>query len=218
LKCARCGHAITAENHKGHTYYSCATSNKCGGYWREEKINAMIADALSRFHISEKTKESIRVALLESHEEEAELTKAELQKLQGEFAQNESWLHKLYDDRLKAIVTEDFFKLKYNAIQQRQQEIQSELEKLKQINEDYMEEALQILELMQGMRNQWVRANQEQRAKIAKILILELRLNDVSCSIEWNKPFDLLYDMENVKSGVSEGSRTPNLWIHSPVL
>jgi hypothetical protein len=167
----------------------------------------LIADALSRFHISDKTKESIRVALLESHEEEAELTKAELQKLQGEFAQNESWLHKLYDDRLKAIVTEDFFKLKYNAIQQRQQEIQAEIEKLKQINEDYMEETLTILELMQGMRNQWIRANLEQKAKIAKILILELQLDDVSCSIEWNIPFDLLYDLENVKSGVPLGTK-----------
>ena len=204
LRCAQCGHAITAESHKGHTYYSCATSNKCGGYWREEKIDAIIAGALSKFHISEQTKESIKVALLESHEEEAEFSRTQLQILQGEFAQNDSWFHKLYEDRLKGIVDEDFFKIKYNSIKQRQHEIQADIERLKQKNQDYMEEALQILELMQSMRNQWDKADLEKKASIAKILILELKLSDVSCSIEWNKPFDLLYDVGKVKSGVRQ--------------
>ncbi|UCC41902.1 MAG: recombinase zinc beta ribbon domain-containing protein [Candidatus Aminicenantes bacterium] len=194
--CGYCGHSVTAETHKGYVYCRCANSKKCQqGYHREEKLDSMFADTLGKFYLDDTIKEWIIEALNESHNEEERFVKSELAKLQREYARNENRLHQVYRDKLDGLIQEDFFKSIFNKIQQRQQEIRMDLDKLKQKNFNYMKEALLILELLQDVKNQYIRASKEQKSKILKILVSNVELKGVNTSFYWNKPFDILFEL-----------------------
>lgn len=196
LKCGYCGHSITAETHKGHNYYSCANPKKCGqGYHREEKIDKMFGDELRKFRLTDEVKEWAIDALRQSHEEEEQFTKNELTRLQTEYTRNETKKHHIYQDKLEGEISQEFLKEEFNQIQQRQQEIQSDIERLQQKNHDYMQAGLQILELVQDIENTYLRANMEQKSKMLKILSSNLELKGVNSSFHWNKPFDILYKL-----------------------
>lgn len=196
LRCGYCGHSITAETHKGHNYYSCANPNKCGQeYYREEKIDKMFADELRKFRLTDEVKEWTIDALRQSHEEEEQFTKNELARLQREYTRNETKKHQIYQDKLEGEISKEFLKEEFNGIQQRQQEIQSDIERLQQKNHNYMQAGLQILELVQDIENTYLRANMEQKSKMLKILSSNLELKGVNTSFYWNKPFDILYEL-----------------------
>ena len=196
LRCGYCGHSITAETHKGHNYYSCANPKKCGqDYHREEKIEKMFADALGKLRLDDKVKEWTVEALRQSHEEEEQFVKKELAMLQRESTRNETKKHQIYQDKLEGEISKEFLIEEFNGIQQRQQEIQSDMARLQQKNNDYMQEGLLILELVQDIKNQYLKADMEQKSKMLKILLSNLELKGVDSSFHWNKPFDILYKL-----------------------
>ena len=119
LKCGYCGCAITTEVIKGrYTYYRCTYGKrKCGQrIYREEKIDAMFADALENFHITEEIVKWAKEALNHSHEIEKKEVDARLSRLRKQYTRNESYLHKIYQDLLesKKGITEEFFRTEFN--------------------------------------------------------------------------------------------------------
>jgi len=141
---------------------------------------------------------SVRISLNRSN------CKAETQKLQKEYSRNETRLHQIYEDRLNDIIPQDFFLHKFNDIQNRQQDILVDLEKLGQKNHDYIQEGILILELMKDIRKIYENANFENKAKILNVLLSNCELKGASTSFYWNKPFDILFEMgETEKWGSS---------------
>ncbi len=165
------------------------------GYHREEKIDKMFVDALGKFCLNDELKKWTVEGLKYSHEEEGEFVKNELVRLQREYTRNEGMKHKIYQDKLEGEISKEFLKEEFNRIQERQQEIQSDIERLQQKNHDYMQEGLLILELVQDIKNQYVKANMEQKSKMLKILCSNLELKGVNSCYNWNKPFDILYEL-----------------------
>ena len=45
------------------------------------------------------------------------------------------------------------------------------------------------------LKSQYLRANLEHKAKMLKILLSNCELKGVSTSFQWNKPFDVLFEM-----------------------
>ncbi len=63
---------------------------------------------------------------------------------------------------------------------------------------------LKILELMKNIKNQYLRANLENKSKILKILLSNCKLKGVNTSFYWNKPFDILFELgQNENRGPS---------------
>ena len=62
-----------------------------------------------------------------------------------------------------------------------------------------MEEGLRILELVQDIKNTYVKAKLEDKAKILKILSSNCTLKGVSVTFHWNKPFDILFKLGQSK-------------------
>ncbi len=62
-----------------------------------------------------------------------------------------------------------------------------------------MEEGLRILELVQDIKNTYVKAKLEGKAKILKILSSNRTLKGVSVTFHWNKPFDILFKLDQSK-------------------
>jgi len=76
------------------------------------------------------------------------------------------------------------------------------MEGLNQVNVNYMQEGLFILELMQDIKNVYVRSDFIQRSALLGILLSNCELKGVNTSFHWNKPFDILLEMgQNEKRG-----------------
>jgi len=101
------------------------------------------------------------------------------------------WLH--------PCITEEFFRSKYDEIQQRQIEIHAGIEGLRKKNSKYFEEGIEIFELMKNIKNQYVKADPAQKQRIMKILVSNCELKGVTTRIYWNKPFDILFEMGREK-------------------
>ncbi len=212
LKCEYCGCLITAEKKKEkYVYYRCSQSRgKCRQrYWREEELDRKFAYALGRFKLNDKTREWAKKALLQSHVEEEEYIKNELARLRAEDTRCETKLHQLYDDKLNDTIDQEFFESAFKQTKKRQQEINTEIERLKQKNQNYMEEGLRILELVQDIKNTYVKAKLEDKAKILKILSSNCTLKGVSVTFHWNKPFDILFKLGQSKEKGERGVSNP---------
>ena len=62
-----------------------------------------------------------------------------------------------------------------------------------------MEEGLRILELVQDIKNTYVKAKLEDKAKILKILSSNCTLMGASVTFHWNRPFDILFKLGQSK-------------------
>ena len=107
--------------------------------------------------------------------------------------------HKVYEDKLEGVITEDFFKSKFADIQNRQIEIQADLDNLRKKTTRYIEQGLEIFELMKNIKNQYVKADSTQKQRIMKILVSNCELKGVNTRIYWNKPFDILFEIGETK-------------------
>ncbi len=76
-------------------------------------------------------------------------------------------------------------------------------------NFNYIKEELMILELMKNIKNQYVKANLEQKAKILKALLSSCKLQGVNTSFYWNKPFDILFEMGKTQRWGERGVSNP---------
>ncbi len=207
LKCGYCGCSIIAERQTGkadkssYIYYHCSESRgKCEQTWyREEELDRRFGEAIGKLQIDDQILGLIKNALKKSHEDEERFAKEELVKLQSEYSRNETKLHKVYEDKLEGVINEEFFRRKYDELQQRQIEIHAEIEGLRKRNTGYFEEGLEILELMRNIKNQYVRADPMQKQRILKILASKCELKGVNTKIYWNKPFDILFDLGQTK-------------------
>ena len=68
-----------------------------------------------------------------------------------------------------------------------------------------MEEGPRILELVQDIKNTYVKAKLEDKAKILKILSSNCTLKGVSVTFHWNKPFDILFKLGQSKEKGERG-------------
>ncbi len=85
-----------------------------------------------------------------------------------------------------------FFESEFRQTKQRQADIKREIERLEAKNLNYMEEGLRILELMQSIKNVYLKADMEDKAKILRLLLQNCTLKGVNIRFYWNSPFDLL--------------------------
>ena len=91
--------------------------------------------------------------------------------MQSEYSRNETLKQKIYRDKLNEVISGDFFKAEFKQIEPRQEEVHADIERLKKKNFNYMKERLMILDLMKNIKNQYVKTNLEQKAKILKAIL-----------------------------------------------
>ena len=181
-------------------------------YWTEEKLDRTFAVALGKFYLNDKVRVWARKALLQSHEEEEEFVHGELARLRAEQTRCETKLHTLYDDKLAGTIDQEYFESAFRQTRERQQETCTEIERLETKNINYMEEGLRILELMQNIKNVYVKSNLENKAKILKTLSSNCILRgvkSVSVTFHWKSPFDILFKLGQSENRGERGVSNP---------
>ncbi len=211
-KCGYCGCAITAEIKKGrYVYYRCTNGRgKCRlRYFREEEIAEIFKDAVEALRLDNEIIEWVREALVESSKEQNDFITNELQRLKAEYARNEARKEQIYEDKLNAIISESFFKDKFNQVEQRQAEILEDIKHLEGQKLYSIKEGEEILELINSLENQYVKADFENKAKMLKIILSNSVLTNEKPLFSYRKPFDVLAEFGKMELSSATGIRTP---------
>jgi len=211
LKCGYCRSSITAEEQQGqrgkghYIYYRCTygkeldretKGRKCPqGYFREEKIDAMFAEALGDLYIDESIANKLRELLTKTHAEQQVSEKRELQRLQSEYTRKTNHLNLIYQDRLDGVLSKEQYLENQEAIQKDLRDIKADIEKLGQVNRKYKEEGSTILDLLKGFKKTYLAADLERKAGILNALVDKAVLRGGQLHVFWKPPFDVLFTL-----------------------
>lgn len=207
LRCGGCWSTIRAIEQEGehksgfYIYYYCPrrSNPKCAkGHYREEKIEELVLEALDGLHVDDELAAKIKARLRDSHSEQSTNEAKETRRLQNELARRTRHLQLIYDDRLKEVITVDFYKTKRDEIQADIDRIQTDLAKLKAHNRKYMEEGATIIELLKGVKDAYAAHDAKGKAGILDAILDKIVLRGKDAFVVFREPFSYLFDLNRV--------------------
>jgi DNA invertase Pin-like site-specific DNA recombinase len=210
LKCGYCGSAITAEEQKGHNYYRCTFSHKYLGqrcpqkYFREEAIDALITNELSELYLDDTIIKRTQAALHDSHNHVDEEFRQQRTRLEREQAAHESALSRLIDLEIDGLLSKTDYIAKKAKLQNELTAIQSELKKLGHTNSKFLEQGLNLLDLLKGFKDTYLQASPEAKERLLRVVLDRILLKDEPVFI-WRSPFDLLFSIPKVIRNSGKG-------------
>ncbi len=219
FKCAVCDHAVTGESHKKASgkvfiYYHCANL-KCEQKRKsisQENLMKQIERAFEPFaHFTPKATVVFTTAL---HGRLADLD-LYTQKMSGELAEKRLNIKKSIEklERLHkdGVLTKEEFaevmRIKDSALA----EVKLEIAAYNEADYQTFQKGLRLIELFTSIRNYMQRpGNELEKARIAKLVLLNPTLKDGTIGISYNKPFDVLLNLtsENKWWRLSQTTRT----------
>ena len=201
-----CGKQFTGELQKGkYTYYRCNGRKECGTpYLREEKLAEILGESIKALHVDDEVFEIMRDALEESQGERKRFVQEQTLRLQSRYQTLQSSLDTAYEDRLRDVIDEAMFKRKGSQWREEMQDIEIELENLRQATESYHDEGLRLLELAQVAHGQYLAANPEKQAKILKCVGSNFVFDGVNVTATYRKPFDILAERPSNENWLPE--------------
>ena len=174
ITCSHCGCQLTAEIKKGkYIYYHC-TGNRGGTckkhYLKEEHIDEHIKTLLSKIQPSKEDAQAIIEKFKEIINGNFEYDKKSMEEIGKKISLLKNRLNKLYIDRLDGMITDDFYK-------EKKKEFQDELDELELKHDNFISEtdalvdmATQVIELCKNAYSNYLRADNENKRLLLKIL------------------------------------------------
>lgn len=187
-KCSVCGGTISWYQQKGNWYGECKSSKPCTarGCARQDKIeeeltnyfNALVAPSPALIAW-------VKNELRQSHANETEHYQAALNKLTSAQRRLDSQLHVLYEDRLDGRISSEVYDQKFKEKTSERQAIVKDIEHLTNQNTEYIEKAIDILDLTQNAAEIFrTKPVEEQRILLGDIFSA-ITLNGKHMSVTW---------------------------------
>ena len=196
MVCGECGRKITAETHKGFTYYRCTKSggqHSCSQpYAREEDLDKQIAEGVKMIAIDDEILEYIRDGLRASHSEEKEYRDNAFKELNRQYGQVQSKLDSLLEAMLDETISKEIYKEKANLLNIKKQEIDDQIIKYKNANESWFENAEKFLEFAHNSYKAYKIANSEQKYRLVSKISSNSPLNNKKVRFNLKEPFTVL--------------------------
>jgi len=195
LTCAKCGCTITAEiKKKKYVYYHCTNyKGKCGDkFIREENLAEKLGELVKKIKIEPKIITWLKEALLMSYQDEKEYHNSQIKSLQEQYNKLQHRLDKIYIDKLDEVVTTEFYQEKTNEWKNEQNNTLINLQKHKDVNNNYFEQGIKILELAQKAYFAYLEQDNTGKRNLLNILLSNCTLNKGNLYPTYRKPFDLL--------------------------
>lgn len=212
LTCSKCGCAITAEIKKGkYVYYHCtgAKGNCDSVYVNQDKLEEKFDKIIKRITISDSRLEWFKQGLLESHEDEKTYHNATLEKLEKELHQLQDWTDKAYQDKLRGVITQEYWLKVSNDWSSRQATVLETIQWHRNANKNYFETGVQILELSNKAYDLFkVRKPHEKRDLLNKVLS-NCKLDGEEVDFTYRKPFDIIAEGFNRSNWRPQGDSNP---------
>lgn len=195
MKCGECCGTITAEIQKGIVYYHCGHYRDCTQkpYTPENKIEEQLLGVFEFFkNITPKEAEAIKAKIKENHSQETEYKETTLKSLSARYTQLQSRLDVLYNDRLDQKISTDIWEKKQSEINKEQAEIQNQISRIKNVETQYFEIWLNILDLAYRAKEIYEKRTPEERRLLLSHIFSNLTLKDEKVLPLLKKPVEVL--------------------------
>jgi site-specific DNA recombinase len=197
MTCAFCGCSITAEIKKGkYIYYRCTgmRDKKCPGMQvvREEVLTEQFASLLEGLVLSEENLESLKIALKESLADEAEMRRANMERIASESASIRAKLERMYMDRIEDKVSEAVYDSLRKKLTSELAGLDVQMHALDKAEGSYYDLGLKLLELAQTAPLRFLHADSDTRHSILLELLDRAELKERKVQVWLKEPFDTL--------------------------
>jgi DNA invertase Pin-like site-specific DNA recombinase len=211
LICGSCGRHLTAEiKKKRYVYYHCAGDEACRKtYIREEQLDDQVRTLLASIAIPDEAKTWLMQGIAKSREEQRAYHQTVVQEIRTEIKEQEALMDRLYDDRLHRLISEDFFRQRWDRLEEKRQQLSRDLAKHQHAEGAYMELGSKLIELIAQAPQIFERADPEQRRELVGLLTSNRVLRGRTLEFELRKPFDALVSAANHENGWPTWKRTP---------
>lgn len=201
IRCAQCGLAITPEKHKGHVYYHCTQYNgKHGAKWlRKEEITRQLAAIFQRLQLPKDIAQQIADSMNEVHQYKMEFHNKHYKKLTAKQKEITLMRDNLYIDKLKGRITESNYDRFYQQFYDQARDVNTQLEKLHEAQDNYYTTAKYILKLANHAHELFVSSEVEEKRLLVKLVLSNLKLDGRNLLYDAHKPFDIILDSADRK-------------------
>ncbi len=197
IKCGECQGSVTWETHKGHWYGHCNKYRNCTQrtWTRQEKIEGQLLPYFEKILIkSDRLVEWIKQALSDSHTDEISYSSSVRSNLNSRYQIAQKRLEAIYDDKIDAKISEEFYKKKYEQYTKEKDEALAELKKLDTAGNNYYELGASIIDLAQRAREIYLHPKRTVADKrlLMTLIFSKLVLTNGDLDIGYSKAFELL--------------------------
>ena len=200
LRCADCGLAVTPERHKGkHVYYHCTEYNGKHGakYVKEEEITEQIGQVFKRLKLPKKILKQLIDTLGKTHKDKIEFQNMQFDKLTQEKKRITKMIDNLYMDKLEGKISEDRYKKFSTSLEERMDEVNSQLEKLGNAEKNYYITAKYLLDLANRAYELFKSSEVDEKRQLINLVLSNLKLKGKRVVYDVNKPFDAILNYQD---------------------
>lgn len=208
MTCALCGCNITAEIKKSkYVYYRCTgmRDRKCPGMKvvREELLTEQFASLLQGLVLSPENLEGLRTALRESLADEAEMRRANMERISAESSAIRAKLERMYLDRMDDKVSESVYDSLRRKMTSELAGLDVQMHALDQAEGSFYDLGLKLLELAQTAPLRFLHADPDTRHSILLELLDRAELKERKVQVWLKEPFDtvLQRNVERLSKG-----------------
>ena len=194
IKCADCGCTITPETTKGHIYYSCTNYHRFHKkriYVKEQELLKPVYEILKNIQLSDDKIKEITEDLRKSNEAKNYFHEQSLRALRKEYDQIEDRISKMFDLRLDdSSITKDMFNKKLKEYKEKQTELNEEIARYDQADENYYITANTVLNLAQKAYEIFQSSEVAEKRQLLNFLLQNPELNGRKLVFKLKTPFD----------------------------
>ena len=207
MSCEECGCSITAEIHKGHTYYHCTHFKNCSQkkHTREETITGQIITFLDEANPTDtETIETLAETLRFSHNEEIAYHNQVISGLNKRCVTLQERLDILYIDKLDKKITSEKWEELDARFRKELEDAKQEIDRHEHTGTNYFELGANILKLSLKLKKTYQETYvPERKRRLLNIVLSNLSLKDGITTKTYRKTFENV--AKRVKSGNVQG-------------
>lgn len=207
LRCAECDCKITFEMHKKRSgkkfgYYRCSNGkkyhSKANGtavkYIAERDLHSQLFDALETIVLPYDWAKEIAIELNAQRQQATEVYFVKVREIEARLSDVESKITKTLDN-IDVIPTDIFKKRMEDLKWEKDSVLEEKRLYLDNANREEFETARSVIELSKSMKSLLNLRSDEEKYSFVKSLLLNCRLRGVTIEIDWEKPFDVIAEM-----------------------
>jgi alanyl-tRNA synthetase len=174
---------------------------------------------LASIAIPDDAKAWLLQGIAKSREEQRAYHQTVVQEIRTEIKEQEVLMDRLYDDRLHRLISEDFFRQRFDLLEEKHRQLSRDLARHQHAEGAYMELGSKLIELIAQAPQIFERADPGQRRELVGLLTSNRVLKGKTLEFDLRKPFDVLVSAANHENGwvgrirtqYNDRARRPNM-------
>ncbi|MBM3246680.1 MAG: hypothetical protein FJZ13_05090, partial [Candidatus Omnitrophica bacterium] len=192
IKCGECGASITAEVHKGHTYYRCTKKVAActQRFVREEALIEQINQAILKVFIDNEGKEILTNYLEKQNRQDEQASSSLLPQLQGKLREYDNQIERLIDLYIAKEITQEEYQRKKAKLLNEKKDLQGRVDDIRTNGGGWLEPAKEFVITCNRAGSVAWQGNPSAKRDFLKMLGSNFILKDRNLLFSIRSPFD----------------------------